>query len=159
MKKNAYIEEKRRHDVVSSMAKKLATPDQTMVFSEAKKRSHKLTLIASSVVFIVIMIVVGVTYTLKGSTGGPEGVSVQVNSPVQKITDVYHREEISVEQYSMLLTDVLVRYDSLPEHYRVEAPLIDPEEIYQKLARVWPLVDVEIRNTILKDIPQLESRL
>ncbi len=158
MKKGFYLDEKHRDEVVSSMAKKLADRDETMVF---KKRSDPVPLFFVIIGICLVAVIAVVALVSFGEKEVEQPVaaveSAAPASPVELIETAYERGEITINDYGVYLTNVLVRYDSVPEAYRVERPMIIPDDIFIRLLRVWKRIRPELRVTILKDIPQLEQ--
>ncbi len=158
MKKGFYLDQEHKDEVVSSMAKKLADHDDTFVFKRKKKDYRPFFFVVVGFCFIGVIVVMA----LMPSSERIEKVYEEPaapSCPVRLIESAYERGEIGVNEYGSYLTDILVRYDSIPEIYKVDRPMIIPDDIYLRLLAVWGVLRPDLRRSILEDIPQLESKI
>jgi hypothetical protein len=153
----------KREKLVSSMAKKLAigNGDKIIAASKRKKKFQKIRYIALGVAAFSIFGCIIYLHIPRQVHLTPEmirQIQEQKNPATLLYTDLLDKN-ISPDQYALYLKDILVRYDSLPEKYRLDTPFIKASDVYDSLLSVWPLVNPRVRNSILNLLPDLEVRL
>lgn len=161
MKKNLYLQQKRREEVVKSMAKKLAVPGESpeIVEKKRKKKTRNVFVIVAFTIMSMIALSVIFYYVRQELVFHITDHSEEVNCPVALIDDAYNRGEITVNDYGSYLMDILIRYDSLPEDFRVNNPLVFRDAIFEKLANSWDNFRPDLRRSMVKNIPQIEKKL
>src|SRR5665647_1140298 len=129
----------KKDQVITSMAKKLADVSTVDDLERIKKKRGKKTnriYIIAVMVFVCLSVTI---YTIEKSRREQKVQQISVvslanqDSPLNRLTDALKGESVSVDQYAMLLSDLLVRYDSLPERFKTNAPVILNEDVYRSL--------------------------
>jgi hypothetical protein len=81
------------------------------------------------------------------------------DSPLMRLTEALKDESVTVDQYAMFLSDLLVRYDSIPERFKTDRPVILNEEVYRSLMGVWMQLNYQTKNKLAKILPALKPRI
>ena len=159
MKKNIYLKEKHRKDVVSSMAKKLAVPDESIVYRDSGKKESGWKIILVSLFVCTVFFVMYMVFTSqKKALPAAEVVTENTpDCPILRISASYDRGEINVNEFAGYLANVLVKYDSLPKKFRVEHPVIRPDEIFGMLNNAWPRIRPDLRDSLIQNFTQLQE--
>ncbi|KMQ51037.1 hypothetical protein CHISP_1960 [Chitinispirillum alkaliphilum] len=159
MKKGFYLEQKHRKDVVRSMAKKLADHDETLVFKEKRESRILYLLLPGAFIILFLSLLIFLPRMRPEPSGHVAEVEEVTTCPVLRIEAAYERGEIGANEYGAYLSDVLIRYDSLPAEYRVERPIINPEEVFSRLAGIWDNIRPSLKDALIDDFPHLEKRI
>ena len=151
--------------IVTSMAKKLADVSVGGNLDRKKKRSNKkrnrMYMIAG-MVFVCLSVTV---YTIEKSRRDLKVQLVTVaalannDSPLNRLADALKSNSISVDQYALFLSDLLVRYDSLPQKFKTDRPVILNEDVYKSLMGVWMQLSLPNRNKLISILPALVPRV
>lgn len=152
-----------RERLVKAMAVKLATGKgiEVIASSRRKKRTRAIMYIS---IPVVLFFIAGIVVFVKSP--GTTAITIKSDRPVtQKINllqllyqDLEERK-ITVNQYAFYLRDILIRYDSLPPHYRPDRPSVATMDIYDSLCAVWPKIDLKNRAQLLKELPKIDTYL
>jgi hypothetical protein len=81
-----------------------------------------------------------------------------IKSTLDLLNDDFTEQKISADQYALFIKDYLIRYDSLPAHYKTSRITINSTEMYAALLTMWPRVNLRTRSDILKIMPFLEQK-
>lgn len=155
----------KKDQVITSMAKKLADVSTVDDLERIKKKRGKKTnriYIIAVMVFVCLSVTI---YTIEKSRREQKVQQISVaslanqDSPLNRLTDALKDESVSVDQYAMLLSDLLVRYDSLPERFKTNAPVILNEDVYRSLMGVWMQLNHQTRNKLAKTLPSLNPMI
>lgn len=155
----------KKDQVITSMAKKLADVSTVDDLERIKKKRGKKTnriYIIAVMVFVCLSVTI---YTIEKSRREQKVQQISVaslanqDSPLNRLTDALKDESVSVDQYAMLLSDLLVRYDSLPERFKTNAPVILSEDVYRSLMGVWMQLNHQTRNKLAKTLPSLNPMI
>lgn len=147
------------------MAKKLADvstiDDLERIKKKKVKKSNRVYIIAV-MVFVCLSVTV---YTIE-KTRREEKLQqvtmaslVNQDNPLKRLTDALKDESVTVDQYAMFLSDLLVRYDSLPERFKTDRPVILKEDVCRSLMGVWMQLNHRTRNKLAKTLPVLKPRI
>jgi hypothetical protein len=155
----------KKDQIINSMAKKLADVSAVDDLERIKKKRVKKT---NRVYIIAVMIFVCLSvtvYTIE-KTRREEKLQqvtmvslVNQDSPLKRLTDALKDESVTVDQYAMFLSDLLIRYDSIPERFKTDRPVILNEEVYRSLMGVWMQLQHQTRNKLAKNLPALRPRI
>ena len=153
----------RREKLVTNMARKLAVGNgvQKIAAEKRKKKLQRLTYIAAVVMAFLISGLIIYFHLPKQYKYDPEQfrISQAQRNPVNRLSADYQEKKISADEYALYLKDILIRYDSLPDAYRIDIPFIKATDVYDSLIAVWPFVNLRIRKTLQDQLPKLEHQL
>jgi hypothetical protein len=153
-----------REEVVASMASKLAVGDGgPKVYKSKKKLSSKnIYILISAVVFLS-----GMTWLYMSQNDPPKESQVRglnnasfiyKQNPLTKLKAAFHEDKISADYFALYLKDVLVRYDSIPNEFKVSRPVVKQNDVYRELSGVWTQLSPVVRSTITTELPQFRIR-
>ena len=154
----------RRDKVVDSIAKKFANHNNVeQIISTHRKKQIKpikyvYILIGLSVISTSLTSLVMTGKIAPGLTGGKRNVAatVQLNS-VDLLKKDLNEDKIGPDQFALYLKDYLIRYDSLPDHYKTSSSTTTSSDIYRALYAIWPQVNLRTRALVIKALPRLEK--
>jgi len=149
-----------RDQVVATMVKKLADKSSTD-FAVHKKRKTGYLYIYAAAVAVVLVIAIIITGRSKSQIPVSTIIasSTQNESPLLKLNNALADGKISIDQYGTYLKELLVNYDSLPQVYKTNRPVIKDTEVYGAFAEVWPRLSVGTRARITKELPVIQSKI
>jgi hypothetical protein len=142
------------------MAKKLAENSSSEIIIK-KKLSDKYIYFISVAVLLAIVSITAISFNNKSTVQlnqEPERVS-RIDNPVAKLKNAYDDKVINENQYAIYLKDLLIRYDSLPEKYKVTSPVISDKEVFNELSAIWPDLSYNIRLELVNAVPDVEKRI
>lgn len=152
-----------RDQVVASMARKLADSGNGDFVVTSQKPSLKKVFVILSIILLVFASLTGVFFTRTSSatlSGKSQKTEVMVqNNPLHKLREAFRDQRISADQYALYLEDLLIRYDSLPQQYKVSRPMVKGDEVFHEYRDIWPKLSLRTRAKLVKDLPNLESWL
>jgi len=82
-----------------------------------------------------------------------------MDDPLTKVMTAHNEHLISHDEYALLLDCMLVKYDSLPSHYKSERPFVKTPEVLKALSGIWVQLKSSTQEKILADIPLLKRNL
>ncbi len=145
-----------REAVVASMANKLA--EGQFVFKSKRKFAYNKII---PVIAAGVLLTGGLIWNFSRKNSGEESVPVKsldsvmiTRNPLYKLKGAFIDHVINADYYALCLKDMLTRYDSVPEVYRIAGPVINPEDVYSELNDIWVKVSPGIRFQITRDLPQ-----
>jgi hypothetical protein len=155
----------KKDKIITSMAKKLAdvtaVDDLARIKKNRGKKNDRIYIIA----VIGVLCLSGIIYTIEKSGREQKlqqlSVASLVNNdnPLNRLTNALKDESVTVDQYAMFLNDMLLSYDSLPEKYKTDSPVILNEDVYKSIMRVWMQLNHQTRNKLIKNLPALKPRI
>ncbi|HEX2958770.1 MAG TPA: hypothetical protein VHO70_18190 [Chitinispirillaceae bacterium] len=155
------LEERER--LVRSMAVKLAKGKGIELIAASRRKKRSRTIIYISIP-VILFFITGIILFVK--TPGTTSMTIKADRPVVErisLLQLLHQDlenkKITVNQYAFYLRDILIRYDSLPQHYHPDRPSVLTEDIYDSLCAVWPKIDLKIRAQLLKELPKMDTYL
>jgi hypothetical protein len=155
----------KKDQIITSMAKKLADVSTVNDLERTKKKRVKKTnqvYIIAVMVFVCLSVIV---YAIEKTRREEKLQQVTLasitnqDSPLRRLTEALKDESVTVDQYAMFLSDLLVRYDSIPERFKTDHPVILNEEVYSSLMGVWMQLQNQTRNKLAKILPALKPRI
>lgn len=150
--------------IIASMAKKLADMSTVDDLTRKKNRGKKIKRIHIIAVMVLLCLSV-IIYTIEKSRREQKLQHISVASlvnhdnPLNRLTNALNDESVTVDQYAMFLNDLLIRYDSLPEKFKTDHPVILNEDVYRSLMGVWMKLNNQTRNKLVKNFPTLKPRI
>ncbi len=151
-----------RKEVIASMANKLADGS---VEGTKKKFHRKILIINLSVIslFGTMVFFVSTSISKKSSQQELHNDFLQTasvtQSPLEKLKSAFQDGAIGADEYALYMTYLLVRYDSVPQNFKTPRPMINSEELYAELNKVWGRVSLRMRQRISEELlPQFRSR-
>ncbi|MFP4013139.1 MAG: hypothetical protein ACLFVQ_03565 [Chitinispirillaceae bacterium] len=158
-KRVPFLDDKYKKDFVDSMARKLAV-GESEILAVRKKPS----LLVYSIPGLAALII-GITAFFifaspqKEVHRGEQIMPGKAADPAALLSESYQRCELGLDEYAGYLCDILVSYDSLPAKYRTEVPLVRPDRIMDTLVSAWPRLRVATKQSLRRDLPEIEERL
>ncbi|HLV31841.1 MAG TPA: hypothetical protein VKY57_09755 [Chitinispirillaceae bacterium] len=150
-----------REQIIASMAKKLAENSSSEIIIKKKLSDKSIYFIAAAVLLAIVSIGTAISFNNKSTvqqSQEPEKVS-RIDNPVAKLKNACDDKLINENQYAIYLKDLLIRYDSLPEKYKVTSPVISDIEVFDELSAIWPDLSYNIRLELINAIPDVEKRI
>lgn len=150
-----------REQIIASMAKKLAENSSSEIIVKKKLSDKYIYFIVAAVLLAGLSIGIAISFNNKGTieeNEESEKVS-RIDNPVVKLKNAYDDKMINENQYAIYLKDLLIRYDSLPEKYKVISPVVSDKEVFDELSAIWPDLSNNIRLELTNAIPDVENRI
>lgn len=149
-----------RDQVIASMAKKLADTNGSP--KNQKKRWGK-AFIINGVIFGLLILITGLVFSFKSPRASVKNIktthgTLSPDSPLSKLSTAYNHRHIDHDQYALYLKDLLVRYDSLPQEFKTERPIIKEIQVHNELLNIWTSVSLDVRSTIIKELPKFAEK-
>lgn len=159
MKKNISIV-MTRDQVVASMAKKLADTNGS---SKNQKKRWEKAFIINGVIIGLLILITGSVFSFKSPRTFIKNIkttqgALTSDSPLSRLSTAYNQRHINHDQFALYLKDLLVRYDSLPQDFKTERPIIKEVQVHDELLNVWPSVSLDARLIILKELPKFAEK-
>ena len=150
-----HLKEKQRKKVIDAMSKKLATPGEPAIIIKRRKRYIWMfvTVVICTTLSLIYFIVANYTPVFEQKS------TLSANSPFLLIKTAYQSNTLTEDEYAVLLCKLMVKYDSLPDNYKVPHPYIDVNEVYTAIRRLWPITMQSTREYLLLEFPSLEDKL
>jgi hypothetical protein len=154
-----------RDQVIAAMANKLAVGNSQVNIKPNFKpvlKSRKVVIAVAG--FLCTVLLLGTLLSLdnadkkvRDKEKSSQRDVISVLNPLIKLKAAYVEKEISAELYACYLRDLIVRYDSIPDKFRLSRPIINQKEVYSELSVVWELISPGLRMTINKDLPVFKA--
>jgi hypothetical protein len=143
---------KTRDELVASMAKKLAVPG-----NRDKKRVNPYVLWISTFAFcfsVLLFLLASHGKKKEAMVALESKQHVMLENPIQKLQTAYSDGFLSVDQYALYLSYLLVNYDSIPVQYKPAVPVVSEAQVYKALSELWLEISPERRELLRIKLPK-----
>jgi hypothetical protein len=152
-----------RDRIVDSMAKKFANKGSVehIIHTARKRRFNPMKYVyifigmsaLSPLLTILIM-----TGKIAPGLFRPESTvtAEKVPTSVDLMRNDFSVRKIGADQFALYLKDYLIRYDSLPAHYKTTASATS-SDTYRELYAIWEQVTLRTRSHLIGILPHLET--
>lgn len=149
---------KKKREVVADMTRKLASGDDVVakLVKDEKAKRRQIFLIGAGVYVVLLG---GVTATVFLFLTNRPATTVKQESaytrPLESMENDHRNDSITVDQYALFLSYMLMHFDKVPQKYKGGVPRFSAGEIFAKLRDLWPRLDPRTKEHIGKELPQL----
>jgi hypothetical protein len=159
MQQNSEYNNVRREVVVNSMTRKLAEHGKTPQNSVKYKKLFIILPITTGIVVFFFIVLLLIRPDTNEYDQIDRSVANAFENPLSKLRKSMNEGNLSTDQYAVYLGYVLFRYDSLPEVFKADRPVIRALDVYDELENVWPRVGKRTKEYLQDNIPDLQLKM
>lgn len=152
-----------RTQVVLNMSNKLAAKGDNDFVAAAKNQPSQnkiwFWILMSLFILVVTFPFLLVRQNKKVESSVTTAPQVINANPAQSIMQSYKSGNITPDLCARYLGYILFRYDSLPDEYRLQRPIVKSNDVYKALLEIWPKVSYTEKNSLKSQMPNLDERL